>query len=100
LNAILDTGADISFINPNILNDFNFESFIESRDNRTQQSYKGYLRIENLVNSHELTFGVRSLPNSNPNEKEPDMLLGRDFLQHTNLYFYGGKLKINLEWIE
>lgn len=86
-NALIDTGADISFINEKHFKDFNFFQKKDSRDGREQQLFKVYFRINNLVSSYSQYFGKRNNKNSNPNDKEPDILLGRDFLKNTKLTY-------------
>jgi hypothetical protein len=98
-DALIDTGADISFINAKNLNGFSFFRQTESREGREQQFYRGFIKIENLVNVHRQLFGSRINKNENPNDKEPDILLGRDFLKNVKLIYYGNLNKIQIEWI-
>lgn len=99
LNALIDTGADISFINEKHFKGFSFFQKTESRNGREQQLFKVYLRINNLTSSHLQLFGKRHNKNNNPDDDEPDILLGRDFLKNTRMIYYGNLNKITIEWV-
>ena len=96
--ALIDTGADISFINEKHFKDFNFFHKTESRNGGEQQLFKVHIRINNLISSYSQFFGKRHNKNTNPNDEEPDILLGRDFLMNTKQTYYGRFNRNKIEW--
>jgi hypothetical protein len=100
LEALIDTGADISFINEKHFQKFNFYSKPERRDNKEHTLYRACMRIDGLTSFHSQFFGRRNNINTNPDENEPDILLGRDFLKHVRLVYDGPNNHIQIEWIK
>lgn len=98
LNALIDTGADISFLNEKHFENFDFFKKTESRNGKEQILYKASMRIDDLTNFHSQFVGKRHNRSTNPDEQEPDLLIGRDFLKNVNLKYYGPENRIEIEW--
>lgn len=104
LNALIDTGSDISFISKEALkiSSFNFYRFLET-DKITGKSIlllKVYYKIPMLIDSCvllECAVGIKK--SSNPHEMHPDILLGRDFLKKYKMAYDGPSSVINIDWI-
>ncbi len=100
LIALMDTGADISFIDKQLLKEFQFFRKTEKFLDDEQILYKAYFSIEDLFKSYCLFIGAKELNNTNPKEKKFDMLLGRDFLKHCEMKYIGKESKIFIEWFK
>lgn len=98
--AIIDTGADISFIENDLVSKFNFFKKTDEYKGLTQTMYKIYYQIPDLKESGCILSGARPLPNNNPKEKKFDMLLGRDFLKNCEMQYSGIGNTIILKWIK
>ena len=97
--ALVDTGADISFIDSQLLNQLNFFRKNDEYEGQKQAVYKVYFSIDDLIPSFYIFTGSRSLINNNPKDKKFDMLLGRDFLKYCKMTYLGTENLISIEWV-
>lgn len=97
--TLVDTGADISFIDVQFLSKLNFFRKNDEYEGKEQTIYKVYFSIKDLVPSFCMFIGSKPLPNTNPKDKKFDMLLGRDFLKHCKMTYIGKENTVSIEWI-
>ena len=91
--ALIDTGADVSFL---VAGSHPLKHGQFSQKNQGERILR--IQIDDLVKQTRLLFLERAFTNHNPNDIAPQALLGRDFLKQVKMNYDGPNDTVVLEW--